>query len=324
MEFSYEQVGAPAIMALGPDCGTPAGEYVCGSAIAGDPVVTLQATVGPDRPLLVMLDSQLSGEVLGALDLEVSSTVYPPLHCLDGALTGTETDVDCGGPCGPCTEGDNCTSSADCETGVCDDRCLAATCDDRVANGTEADVDCGRVCSGLCRAQQACEIDDDCAVGLVCSSIASVCVIPRCDDGLVEGGETDVDCGGTACAPCEGGQRCSADRDCVTNYCAGGICGRASCADGVRNGNECAVDCGGDCEELCREGARCDTASECASGVVERGLCGSGQCDDGILNNGESDIDCGGEECRRCPERSRCTEDSGCISFQCVNGRCAP
>ena len=48
---------------------------------------------------------------------------------------------------------------------------------------------------------------------------------PTCDDGIQNGDETGVDCGGTDCDPCE------------------------TCDDGIQNGNETGIDCGGpDCD----------------------------------------------------------------------------
>nr|PIL97582.1 sushi domain (scr repeat) domain-containing protein [Toxoplasma gondii COUG] len=51
----------------------------------------------------------------------------------------------------------------------------------------------------------------------------TVCGHPSCTDGVQNGGETGVDCGGSHCAPC------------------------ASCGDGVQNNGETGVDCGGPC-----------------------------------------------------------------------------
>lgn len=46
-----------------------------------------------------------------------------------------------------------------------------------------------------------------------------VCLyIPTCFDGMQNGAETDTDCGGQFCRPCEDGRRCKLDRDCV-NAC---------------------------------------------------------------------------------------------------------
>ncbi|MFN3199693.1 MAG: hypothetical protein ACE366_14905 [Bradymonadia bacterium] len=43
--------------------------------------------------------------------------------------------------------------------------------------------------------------------GGVCSG--GTCAAPACDDGVGNGDETDVDCGGS-CAPCPSGLRCAA------------------------------------------------------------------------------------------------------------------
>jgi hypothetical protein len=52
----------------------------------------------------------------------------------------------------------------------------------------------------------------------------SSCEKSSCDDGIQNGNETGIDCGGD-CDPC------------------------ASCIDGIQNGNETGIDCGGDCVE---------------------------------------------------------------------------
>lgn len=39
--------------------------------------------------------------------------------CSSGTRDGTETDVDCGGPCEVCVAGDSCKVNQDCATGLC-------------------------------------------------------------------------------------------------------------------------------------------------------------------------------------------------------------
>ena len=39
--------------------------------------------------------------------------------CADGVQNGDETDVDCGGSCGACAEGDACAAPADCASLIC-------------------------------------------------------------------------------------------------------------------------------------------------------------------------------------------------------------
>jgi uncharacterized membrane protein len=82
---------------------------------------------------------------------------------------------------------------------------------------------------------------------------------PSCDDGVRSGEETDIDCGGAACAACVTGASCQRHTDCTSGVCLAGVCVAASCEDGIQNAGETGVDCGGDC-------ARCRTSTcNCAS-----------------------------------------------------------
>ncbi len=116
---------------------------------------------------------------------------------------------------------------------------------------------------------------------------------PSCDDGIQNGDETGVDCGGPDCVPC------MAD---------------PTCDDGIQNGQETGVDCGGpDCRP-------CEVDPTCDDGIQngqETGVdCGGPECvpcaltptcDDGIQNGQETGVDCGGPECVPCD-----TNPNGC------------
>ena len=47
---------------------------------------------------------------------------------------------------------------------------------------------------------------------------------PTCSDGITNGGETDVDCGGGTCPRCAAGKTCANRNDCTTALCTGGTC----------------------------------------------------------------------------------------------------
>lgn len=98
-------------------------------------------------------------------------------------------------------------------------------------------------------------------------------VTVTCTDGIWNGTETDVDCGGGACYPCEPGQSCVDSSDCVSGSCVGGACQAASCTDGLWNGTETDIDCGGDTCEPCEIGLVCTSSSDCASGFCANGVC---------------------------------------------------
>ena len=118
--------------------------------------------------------------------------------------------------------------------------------------------------------------------------------VATCSDGIQNGTETGVDCGGS----------CSA---CVA---------APTCSDGVKNGTETGVDCGGSC-------SACVAAPTCSDGVqngTETGVdCGGScvacvaapTCSDGVKNGTETGVDCGGL-CSACTYVWTC--DSACWS----------
>ena len=56
-------------------------------------------------------------------------------------------------------------------------------------------MDCGGSCPTLCANKKGCTKAADCKSG-VCSS--GKCVEPSCTDGVKNGDETDIDCGGAS------------------------------------------------------------------------------------------------------------------------------
>ena len=124
---------------------------------------------------------------------------------------------------------------------------------------------------------------------------------PACDDGLQNGDETDLDCGGS-CAPCALGQACQQGSDCQSAVCEGGACAPApACDDGVQNGDESDLDCGGSCMP-CPVGGACQSDDDCV-GTCTDNLCDPVTC--------ESDADC-------------VKLDTECAVGTCVKGSCAP
>jgi hypothetical protein len=105
------------------------------------------------------------------------------------------------------------------------------------------------------------------APGIVDGSIGSAC-----DDGIRNGSESDVDCGGS-CAACDNGEDCDHDGDCSSGSCSAGACADPSCTDGKRNGNETGVDCGGGSCAGCGEGSECSEPTDCASGPCGDDVC---------------------------------------------------
>jgi hypothetical protein len=113
-------------------------------------------------------------------------------------------------------------------------------------------------------------------------------VFPTCGDNIVNGQETDVDCGGPLCTPCNSGKHCVVDKDCRSLLCnSDGVCAAPSCSDGILNGSESDIDCGGpDCPR-CGDGRVCGGDNDCQSCVCTGATCQtvsdpSGFCDGGV------------------------------------------
>ena len=76
-----------------------------------------------------------------------------------------------------------------------------------------------------------------------------------CSDGIENGTETDIDCGGLDCHPCSIGQSCDTGRDCTSGLCytanatLPGICS-SQCTDGLDNDGDAFADaCDFNCVE---------------------------------------------------------------------------
>lgn len=117
-------------------------------------------------------------------------------HCDDDERNGDETDLDCGGSCPPCAIGRSCGRPQDCSSdacvdGVCCESACTGTCQACSEEKTEQpDGVCWAVAPGS-------DPDDECSGGYNCG--LGGC--ESCDDGLQNGDETGVDCGGD-CPPC--------------------------------------------------------------------------------------------------------------------------
>ncbi len=247
--------------------------------------------------------------------------------CTDSTTNGDETDVDCGGSCpNACGTGDTCAVAADCVSGVCDGvtmQCNAATCTDGTMNGDETDVDCGGSCPNGCGTGEACGAASDCDSGNCDVGGTDTCVAATCSDGIMNGDETGIDCGGTSCLSCDG-DTCALGTDCASGVCDPALltCSVATCTDTTANGDETDVDCGGSCPDTCADGLACAAASDCESGVCDVGgtdTCTAPTCSDGVMNGDETGVDCGGTSCGGC-DGDTCTMNTECVSGVCDTG----
>ncbi len=236
--------------------------------------------------------------------------------CGDGVQNGDETGIDCGGSCGPCEPGMDCTVAKDCDSRVCGDAgtCRPPSCSDGVRNGQEGDVDCGGACPP-CANGLTCTLAAQCA-SKVCTM--GVCQVPTCTDGVLNGAETAKDCGG-GCPVCADGSHCDAGTDCQSAQCVLNVCSSASCMNGMPDPGETGLDCGGAVCPPCGVGKGCDGGTDCISHVCgATKLCSAGTCGDHFQNGNETDVDCGGGTCSGCDAGYDCLVGGDCVSKICT------
>ena len=118
-----------------------------------------------------------------------------------------------------------------------------------------------------------------------------------CSDGLIDGDETDVDCGGPVCPACQLGMTCVLPRDCASRDCV-----ENSCIDGGEM--SVPVDFGA------------------APDLFAPDLAVARACLDGVKDGMETDIDCGGSQCPKCAGGKACIRPLDCASGTCTAGRC--
>ncbi|MBN2160945.1 MAG: cadherin-like beta sandwich domain-containing protein [Spirochaetes bacterium] len=215
--------------------------------------------------------------------------ICAPPECDDDIQNGAESDVDCGGgTCPDCAATLHCGTASDCISNVCTGGiCQFPTCTDTKANSEGAHTETGPDCGGSCVAEgKACPIGTACLVGSDC--IHGVC-LPNgtcgpfeCDDGVTNGNETDIDCGGGTCPDCAATLHCVTASDCISNVCSGGFCQFPTCSDSTHNNEgshtESDVDCGGSCVgegKPCSDGKICSSGTDCLSGHCNEGICES-------------------------------------------------
>jgi len=337
------------------------GTAACGSS-AGV-VDTPDASMGQDAPIHVDagMDTGSSRKDAPSTSMDapaeaskrVDAGVDAAAQCSDGVKDGQETDVDCGGPVcdalgDTCAVGKACASDTDCKSGNgCDAHthtCDATECADGVKDGQETGVDCGgSVCDALgdtCAVGQPCAVDADCTSG-GCDAKTQLCTSNECTDGILDGKETDVDCGGAVCDAagdtCAVGQKCLVDAD-----CSGGggcdvtakLCVATQCSDGTKDGQETDVDCGGTvCDALgdtCAVGQACLVNADCSKNGgcdVTSHECDATQCHDGTQDGAETGVDCGGPVCDgsgdTCGVGTACLVNGDCVSGNCCGAVCS-
>jgi cysteine-rich repeat protein len=266
--------------------------------------------------------------------------------CSANGATCASASECCGGQCSGSVccvpDGNACTTGADC----CSTACVNGAC---LAQASPADV-CG---DGVLGSSEACDdgnvnVGDGCSnctvdPGFSCAGEPSACApSSSCNDAMQNGAESDVDCGGPACAPCALGQSCTTALDCASSACVAGLCMNvAVCGDGMVSPGEACDDGNGSsgdgCSSQCvpESGYLCFGAPSFCSGICGDGVVVSGEvCDDGNAFSGdgctgfctvEPGWSCAGQPsvCSAAqPNGNVCVTNAQCMSGSCVDGVC--
>jgi hypothetical protein len=203
------------------------------------------------------------------------------LACLNGACSG-------------CTMDNQCTAPSTCGGGgmanVCGCTPTVTSC-----SGTNPTTTCGTIPNG-------------------CGQTIN------CNDGVKDGGETDVDCGGGSTAmgacsqKCGQGKQCKVDTDCSTGHCADGVC--------------CDTACGGKCQAC--SAAKKGQGSDGVCGPIKSGLDPDTECAAQDKSTCGNVGGCNGAgACSPWPNGTVC-KDPSCMNGTldkadtCVNGTCTP
>lgn len=261
------------------------------------------------------------------------------------AMLGTPCDDDDGAVCNDAAACVQCNVNGDCTTSeklICiASTCVDATCMDTMTNGSETDQDCGGDCK-KCDDLKTCKIANDCKSGVCKADSGELkCQVPACDDAVKNGSETDLDCGGAACAKCGPDKGCNENGDCAGNQCTGsnGTC-VPNCSDGSKNNAETDVDCGGGSCNGCPAGKACagqDTdcgmttycnGTTCVQKKDIGAACaGNNQCSNGFCVDGTCCSNACNGTCQTCSAQGACLliaagsdPDNECPGTDACNG----
>jgi hypothetical protein len=244
-------------------------------------------------------DSVTTDPTGGSVDGASSEDTAVPATCSDGVQGEDETDVDCGGSCGPCNNGQGCLVPEDCSSGVCEEEvCLSPTC----GNGS---IEAGEICDD---AGESATCNADCTTAACGDGVLNVTAAETCDD-TGESATCNADCTAAACGDgvlnvtaaetCDdAGESAACNADCTT----------AACGDGVLNitaGEVCdeggdAAACDADCTAvMCGDGSTNPAAGEACDDVGESATC---DVDCSLAECGDTTVNAtAGEECEGGP-----------------------
>lgn len=178
-------------------------------------------------------DANIDGSITGAdgsiiYNHVTGSTTLTGQPFINAACASADTSVI------TCSDRDavtHCVLNGGNPTAGCYDTFTPTSCSDGTMNGCEIGGDCGGpecVACGSVPVGDACTHDNMCTTGC-CSDSTGLCELCPCENGIEDGDEEGVDCGGSCPTACPSGP----------------------CSNGVKDPGEDGIDCGPACGSCC-------------------------------------------------------------------------
>ncbi len=173
--------------------------------------------------------------------------------------------------------------------------CTLEDCDDATSPSAPAGTPCpGGICDGLGK----------------CTT---------CDDGIRNGNEVDIDCGGPECPRCDG-ELCGGEPlGCQSGHCVDGVCCSTSCD---KKCEACVVSLTGAPSGRCAPVALGKPDGSACNGLGGCGVNNLCACEDSAKNQNEVGVDCGGPCSAACGVGTPCENSFECASGACASGVC--
>ncbi len=273
----------------------------------------------------VVLGSAACGQLLGLDDYGDQPPTTAPSSGSGTGASGGGGDAGGGGNggSGGSCQPDLCPGIEDCRIPICvDDQCASKP--QSVGEPCNDGPPDAHVCDGRGNCVE-CNGDGDCTAPEVCDQAQNVCIALHCTNGMMDGNETGLDCGGPECAACPNGQGCGGPGDCISGFCNAGTCTACMNESQCVSGSYCN---GGVCEPQLGDGLPCAQQAACVHVCSVDGVCCNQLCDGPCQScltqfSGAMTGTCS-PDLPNDPEQNCAADPSSCQTGNCQGAVCEP